>query len=205
MTWALGDYATLEDVRAEINLKEANTASDAALEAYITEASRMIDAFCGGRRFYGTVETHYFDAEQDIADDGRTLLVDDDLSGVVSITLGDGSTLSASDFVLKPANLTPKFAVTILRSSTKSWAHYVTDSENSIALNGTWGYVPGTVPPEDIRRAAISLVRWMFHRKRAQPESGVGGDKGAYNVSSDLPQEIQAGLIYYVRRRFGAA
>ncbi len=204
MAWTLGDYASLDDIRTELGIKATNTDSDGMLEAYITEASRMIDAYCQ-RRFYGVVETRYFDAEADIASDGRTLLVDEDLAGVVSVTIGDGTVLASTDFVTVPSNFTPKFGITMLRSSVHSFANYITNSERAIVVNGTWGFVAGTVPPEDIHRAAISLARWMFHRRKAAPESGAGGDKGAYTVSSDLPQEIQSSLVTYVKRRFGAA
>ncbi len=201
MAWQLGDYCSLDDIRTEVNIKAANTTPDGRIEQYIAEASRKIDDYCQ-RHFYGVVETRYFDAEEDTYD--RDLLLDEDLAGVISITLGDGTILATTDYVTRPANFAPKNTIRMLRSSVHAWQNFVTNSENAIAVNGTWGFNAGTLPPEPVRRAAIELVRWMFHRQRAAPESNAGGDKGGYTVSSDLPKEIQDGLITYVRPRFGA-
>lgn len=202
MAWELGDYCTLEEARAEVGIKAANTDHDSLLEEYIENSSREIDEYCG-RHFYGLEETRYFDPEEDLSEDGRDLLLDEDLAAVISVTIG-GTTLPADEFVTRPANVTPSWGLRMLQSSSMSWYDYTDDSENSIAVAGSWGYNPGTTPPAVIRRACVALVRWKFQRKKAAPEGGAGGDKGAFNVSSDIPAEIQRNLRTFVRWRPGA-
>ena len=190
MAWVTGEYCSLEDVKAELGIVAANTNDDAKLQSYITAASREIDTFTK-RRFYGVVDTRYYHALNDT--DGRRLLLDYDLSGVIEITLGDGSVLAASDYVLEPYNEDPKFAVVLKASSDLSWKNYDTDPERAIAVEGTWGYTAGTVPPEAIRRAAISYTRWRYLARRASPTSGQTGTGGIgeYPVTSHLPDEVQ--------------
>lgn len=192
MTWQAGDYATVEDFRLEINTPR--TTDDALIESIIRQASREIDIFCG-RRFYGAVETRYFDAMRQVNDDNE-LLLDFDLAGVSSIELGDGDTLDTTEYVMLPANDLPKVTIKILASSSKWW-NFDVDPENAIAVTGTWGYVAGSTPPEPIKRACLMLSRWRYAQRKAPFETAGQGDLNAVSVPSGMPENVKQLLLAY--------
>lgn len=193
MAWALGDYVTVEDFRREIRTSE--TSDDVLIEELIRQASREIDQFCG-RHFYGLVQTRYFDALHNV--DGISLLLDEDLAGVISITLGDGTTVAPTEYVMRPLNTTPKVSIKLLASSAKWWT-YTVDPEAAIAIDGTWGYVAGTVPPEPIRRAALMLSRYRYERFQAPFETQGQGDLNAMSTPSAIPEDIKQMLMLYMK------
>lgn len=92
------------------------------------------------------------------------LVLDDDLLTVTRITNGDGTEITGDQYVLLPANTTPKWAVKLKASSGVSWA-YVDDPEGAIEVEGTWGYAHAQ--PDDIRHAAIRLTAWFYHQRQA--------------------------------------
>lgn len=175
------DYCTLEDVKAYLTTSQST--DDLLLADLITDCSRAIDTLTK-RHFYGNLETRTFDAVKNVY--RNTLMLDEDLSTVVSITNGDGNTISASDYVLEPRNWTPRYGITLKVGSGKVWT-YQTDPENAIAVNGSWGYVNGTTPPEVIKRACIRLVRYQYLEKSKKTE----------NIQ--VPDAIQKMLDPYVK------
>lgn len=203
MAWELGDYATLAEVRRAIGIKSTITTDDDLIEEYIEDGSREIERFCGGRKFYGRVETRYYDALLHV--DAQRLLLDDDLTGVVSITLGDGSTLPASSYILEPLNDQPKYALRLKDSATQHWSQYTTDPQAAIAINGTWGYTSGTVPPAVIRRACVKYAQWRYLERRTAPTTEASGTgEGEFNITSGLPPDIQRMLASFVRPAYAA-
>ena len=64
-----------------------------------------------------------------------------DLLAVTSLTNGDGTVLTTSDYKLRAANSLPAWCVRILDSSSQSWT-YDDDPQDAITLDGEWGYVP---------------------------------------------------------------
>lgn len=206
MAWAIGDYCTLTDIKYDQEIVDSagtpipTTKNDTLLEELIHRSSREIDLFCS-RHFYGVSETREFDALDSV--DGDSLLLDDDLAAVGTITLGTGDVLGSSDYVLLPYNVVPKHQIKIKASSAQWWAYDV-DPEAAISVSGTWGYVSGTTPPEPIRQACVALVRWRYKQRQAPFEQAGLGDLGAYNVSSGIPQDVQRMLMPYVKYRFGA-
>lgn len=152
----MADYCTLTELKRFINSNQPD--DDVFLNTLITDSSREIDNYCG-RHFYGEMTTHYFDAIKDVH--GQTLYLDEDLTGVVSITNGDGAVFNTSDYVLEPRNVTPYYGVTLKISSAKIWT-FVVNPENAIALNGTWGFVPGTTPPPVINLSCLRLARLHY-------------------------------------------
>jgi hypothetical protein len=198
MTWKPGDYCTLSDVRTDIGA--ISTSDDDMLENMIHDASREIDSYCA-RRFYAVGETRYYDAIADV--DCVDLYLDDDLTYVTSITNGDGAVLLTTDYVLVPYNRNPKYLVRLKASSGKSWT-YLSDPEKAIIVAGSWGYSPDLTPPDDIRRAAIGLVRWRYQQRQAPFEQAGQGDTGTYTVSSGIPSDIQRMLQPYRKMVFSA-
>ena len=190
-------YTTTAAVKTYIGTSKAT--DDALLATLIPRACQRIDTYCQ-RRFDTRDEVRVFDAVTCI--DGQTLTVDDDLQAVTTITNGDGTTLDANDFVLLPANLTPKFAIKLLSSSGKTWT-YETDPEEAISVEASWGFVAHNTPPDDIIHAAVRLTAWLYHQREAPFETTAMPGLGAITVPSDMPPDIQALLDPYVRTGVG--
>lgn len=191
MAWQLGDYCSAADFKRDIRTSSSD--DDDIIEDIIRQSSREIDLFCN-RHFYGVVETRRFDALYSV--DGLSLLLDEDLSGVVSITVGDGTTVDDGEYVLMPINASPKTAIKILATSGKWWS-FITDPEAAIAIAGTWGFVAGTTPPEPIKRAALMLARYRYEQFQAPFETQGQGDIAAMNVPSAIPESIKNILMSY--------
>lgn len=199
MSWELGDYCTLNDVRVDQSIKATATGDDPLLEDLIEQSSREIDSFCG-RRFYGLSETRYYDALEAV--DGLTLLLDEDFATIATITLGTGDTLDEDEYVLLPLNTTPKHQIKLKSGSSQWWA-FQDSPEAAISVAGSTGYTAGTMPPRPITRACVALVRYHYRKRQAPFESAGMGDLGAYGVSAALPEDVQRILMPYVKYRVG--
>ena len=206
MAYETGDYCSLNDIKYNVGIVDSAGAvidpskDDGLLYDLIHQSSREIDSFCC-RRFYGISETRYYDALDNV--DQNVLLLDEDLAAIGTVTLSDGTALSASDYTLLPYNTTPKHQIRLLASSAK-WYSYTTDPENAVTVSGTWGYVAGTIPPQVIKEACINLVRWRYQQRHAPFEQTGAGDLATYNVTSGIPQDVQRMLGPYRRYKFGA-
>lgn len=209
MAWIIGDYCTLDDIKADQEIVDTttgtptpSTSDDSFIEGLIHRCSREIDDYCGARHFYGISETRLFNALDNV--DGRDLLLDEDLAYAGTITLGTGDVLPPADYVLLPLNTLPKHQIRIKSSSTHAWSSYFVDPEAAIAVSGSWGYTAGTTPPETIRQACIDLVRWRYRRRHAPFEQAGLGELGQYTVPSGMPSDIQRALGPYRHYAFGA-
>ena len=137
MTTARNGYFTLGDfLKWTTPLDMSGDAvDDGVINAIIESACRYFDAeTC--RKFYPTIESRLYDYT-----DERELLVDDDLLEILSITNGDGTTLTASDYNLTPYNIWPKSGIKIKQSSNNYW--YTDNDGNTdaaITINAIWAY-----------------------------------------------------------------
>ena len=83
------------------------------------------------------METRYHDTPAE----GLDLWVDDDLLEVISITNGDDTTVSDSDYNLVPKNDSPHYAIKIIQSSNLYWTlDSAGNSEAVIDVEAIWGY-----------------------------------------------------------------
>jgi hypothetical protein len=156
------DYVTLTQVRAYRNLKAGETADDVKLQDFIRGSCQFIDNYCR-RRFDVRRETRLFDypikprsafgvydaqawvdqmnATGDLG--AGVLRLDADLLSVETLLNGDGSTISASDYVLEPANEGVKHSIRLLSSSGVKWQYGTSGRrEQVISVTGLWGYHP---------------------------------------------------------------
>lgn len=185
------DYSTLAAVKQSLNRTTED--DDAFLEALITRASRMIDDYCQ-RFFVGETQTRNFDAVQDVYE--RTLYLDEDLLSVDVIQNGDGTTITASQYVFEPRNRAPKHGITLKSGTADLWT-YFTDPENAISVTGTWGYSAGT--PDAIQQATNRLVIWWF-KQRSSPFTEVGTtDAGLATINPSMPNDIRLLLQPFIK------
>lgn len=187
------DYCLLTEVKSYLGTDKST--DDAVIAALIPRATAAIDTFCQ-RHFVARTETRCYDAVRDVR--GRTLVLDEDLLAVTTLTNGDGEALASSFYVLEPANHSPKYAIRLKASSGRAWA-YTGDPEQAIAVAGRWGFYDGTLPPDDIRHAAVRLTAWYYHQRQAPFETTGFPDLGQVVVPSSLPADIKALLAPYQR------
>lgn len=191
----MADYCTTAEVKVYKDIAQSD--DDVLLAALITRASARIDRFCA-RTFTARAETRYFDALRDV--DRQKLYLDDDLISVTSITNGDGTTVTSGQYVLEPVNHTPKYQIRLKASSGISWT-YQTDPESAITVSGLWGYASGTVPPDDIKHAAVRLSAWYYDQRPAPFERQAFLDTGVIVTPADMPPDVRILLDPYKRRR----
>jgi hypothetical protein len=139
----LNSYATLAEYKAyKTSRGQSATTSgedDGVIELLLKSASALVDSQTQ-RRFSPYIETRYFDVP-DFDAYYRQLILDDDLLEVISITNGDGTTISSSEYKLLPNNYTPYYSIRLKDSSSILWQLDSSgDRIGVIAVNGVWGY-----------------------------------------------------------------
>ena len=157
-------YCSVTDLRTYLGLTSSE--DDALLNSFILAAQRIIQApppIGSGRVFEASADsTRRFDAMKDV--DKRVLFFDKDLCQITSITNGDGTTVSASEYVTQPVNETPYYAVKLKSSSSVEWL--ITDDgdpESAIVVVGRWAY--SIMPPDDIVHACKRLAAYLYRQK----------------------------------------
>jgi hypothetical protein len=145
-------YATLQEYKDYSDITSSDSTDDAVVEDVITSASRFLDSMTN-RTFYARTETRLFDVPG-----SRKLRLDDDLLTISTLTNGDGTVLTTSDYRLLPANVSPKYAIKLLDTSAVFWeADSSGGYEVAISVLGTWGYVATT--PFDVHQACLEIAK----------------------------------------------
>ena len=188
LTEIAGDTVTITDY--------SDLTDDATIEQVIEAASRIIDGKVSGERvFYDSTGTRIFDVPKGT----RELKLDQDLVSVTTLTNGDGTVLTTSDYYLWPRNTSPKRKIILKESSTYSWTWDSSgNTEGAISVAGTWGWA-ATVPA-DVAEACRLLAIKYFKRKDA-PFGVVGSvDMGQLRQIADEDPDVIAALKHYKRR-----
>ena len=153
LTEIAGDSVTITDY--------TDLTDDRTIEQTVEAASRVIDGLCNGRTFYARTETRLFDVPF-----GRELKVDDDLLTITTLTNGDSTVLTTTDYYLWPRNVSPKRKIVLKESSNYVWTFDSSgNTEGAISVVGTWGYASSA--PADIAEACRILCYRYFKRKDA--------------------------------------
>jgi hypothetical protein len=185
-------YASTVQVKEYLGIT-STVVDDNLLEDLIERAEGLIDAYTG-RSFEATTATKYF-GEGDT--DGQDLpLYGHDLLTVTTLTNGDGTELTSSEYRLFPRNDNPKWIIKLDES--QSWSFSDGDSEISVA--GTWGY--SATPPLDIQHACIRLAAFLYRQKDTSADIDrpmITGD-GVTIMPTNLPVDVTRILDRYKRR-----
>lgn len=142
----LNSYATLLELKNFMTprgLSSSNittdTNDDSIMSVLLETVSRYVDDQCH-RTFYPRFETRYFDIPEEQTND-TILFMDDDLLSITTLTNGDSSTITSTQYVLYPKNTYPKQWIKLLGSSSIMWqASSYGDNESAISLAGLWGF-----------------------------------------------------------------
>lgn len=174
-----------------------NTTMDAALAVIIPQVQAAIDRYCNRTFEASSDTTRYFDALRDVSDDYRTLYLDTDLCAITTVTNGDSTTVTSSQYVSEPRNITPYYALTLKQSATIAWT-YDTTPENAISITGKWAY--STSAPDDVVLAAI---KWSLYLARGREADG--GNEAMFTAAgfmvqpSAMPKDVKILLTPYRR------
>lgn len=143
------NYATLTQLKAYLN--QVPTGVDNLLLDFLDQASRFIE-HQKGRRFDVRRETRRFDIPglsahtplgyypgiRQAGSAQGVLCLDEDLLSLETLTNGDGTAITAGEYVLEPANLYPKKRI---RLTDTIWAMpYTGITRQAISVTGLWGF-----------------------------------------------------------------
>jgi len=185
-------YATLAELRALLGYESANVDDDALLTALLERAQATIEQRAG-RRFEAVAATRYYDPTRDCL--GQTLRLDADLLEPTLMRNGDGATISAGQYVLRPSNGPPYRQIVLKASSGLIWT-YVDDPEDAISITGSWGY-SASAPP-DIVQATLRLAAYMYRQKDAQVyDVSAEPSAGVITVPQGIPRDVRLTLDSY--------
>jgi len=193
-------YTTLTDFKNWFGITDTDAARDAAIEAFIQDVSREIDAACF-RQFYAAASSvRYFTAKS-----GKRLFIDDCTSVSAVATDLDGSLTyatvwAATDYRTMPANVAP-----ITWLETKPFGTYSFDCEvNGNKVTAVWGYCATGAHPEPIRRACL-IQAGLYHRRAGTVYSVAGGESvvNQGETKTGLLPEGREVIAPYVKTRGG--
>ena len=132
-------YCTLAEFKAYITppgqVLSTDAGDDIVIEDIVMRASRRLDALTG-RRFFPRVETRRFDTPP-----SDEMWLDDDLLEILTFTNGDAVAITSADYVLKPTNEYPKYAIRLRDTATIYFTPTSASSyDEAITLSAIWGY-----------------------------------------------------------------
>lgn len=171
-----------------------STLEDDSLQTYLDQAQAELDAQCG-KSFEAATQTRYYRACDIAWGNSRKLLLDKWLLTVTTLTNGDGTVISSSDYWLMPRGIAPFDAIEL--KSTASWA-FGTDGEISVA--GTWGFM--ATADDRVKRVTMRLAEFFYQKRGTTGESQIIGE-GQIVVAAQYPKDVQD-FITAERRRVPA-
>lgn len=132
-------YATLAEYKAYSTARgqtaTTDTTDDGVIVDLLEAASRYLDDKTT-RQFYPTIETRLYDIPC-----GVELWLDQDLLQVITLTNGNASTITTTDYKLNSPNVTPYYSVELRDISSVAWvANSSGSSDQVISLAAWWGY-----------------------------------------------------------------
>lgn len=195
-------YCTTADVKTFAQGDISDTSQDTLYADLILSATAIIDGYTG-RTFEAADNTsRFFDALGDHID-GRSLFlwqegVPTDLCAIESITNGDGTTVTTSQYTTRPKGQTPFHEIRLLTSANIDWT-YSDDWEDAIEISGKWAY--SVTAPQRIKHACIRLAAWLHRQKDTMVDvsNPVLTANGQMIMPSRLPGDVRELLRPYVR------
>jgi hypothetical protein len=190
-------YCTLDQYKGYQNITNVNPTDDVFIEYAINAASRWVDTQTK-TRFYAATETRLFDAPANGKQD--YIVMDMYLLSVDAIVNGNGLTLSASDYYLKPNNAPNKSAIYI--GPSLAWYPASTGSlVQAISVTGSYGY--SATPPSDIFMACMELAKCLYGRRNGENMStqSIVTAAGVIQIPGGTPTWVADVLASY--RRIG--
>jgi hypothetical protein len=188
-------YCSLAEIKNFLRIVSTDTNDDSVLEQLVEGSSRLIDIETR-RTFYARSETHYYNVPE-----SRELWIDDDdLLAITTLTNGDTTTISNTEYNLIPANTVPKYAIVLKEGSLIYWQYSSAgNSEMVISVAATWGYSSTT--PTDIKVACMRIAERAYHNRFGEnaAESTTITASGVVLTPADIPASAARLLASYRR------
>ena len=188
----MAKYVTIADLR-EYAAVTAND-EDSLLSDIIDQAQKIIENQVGFIFDASTDTDRTFDAVDDV--EGDTLWLDQWLLSVNSITNGDGTTVTSSQYVTEPRNDGPFYAIKIRSDASIGW---VAGSyhENAITVNGEWGYSASA--PDDVKWAVLRLAKFLYQGRdhAADLDRPLLTGDGLTIMPGRIPSDVQRVIDFY--------
>lgn len=191
-------YCSIDDVKLYLTITADD--DDALLQSLVDAAQKLIDTYCK-RTFEATADTtRTFDAKYDIDDEGLMLWLDHDLVAITSVTNGDGTTVTGSQYVTEPRNHRPIYGLKLKEGGDVVWT-YSTTPENAISIVGRWAY--STAAPADVKQACIRLAAFLYRQKDNSGDvttEVIQTGMGTAIAPSSMPRDVRYALNPYIRQ-----
>lgn len=149
-------YVTVERIKGYLGIEEEETSDDVLLEELLLSSEDFIDKYTGNT-FVSVSKTKYYQHSNLV---GRTLVLDDYLQSITTLTNGDGNILTSEKYILMPKNGSAYSE--ILLKSDYSW-EFDDILESFITIVGMWGLF--STAPQEIAHATIRLVSYLYRQK----------------------------------------
>lgn len=184
-------YTTLEALKGYLGIAATETNDDDLLSTLINSATDFINNRCG-RQFMASTRTCYYGRG---SLRGQLLILDNDLLSVTTLTNGDGTVITADDYLLWPRNITPYAAIRLKQNRVWSFR----DSDSEIVVTGQWGY--SITPPADIVQACTRLAAHLYRQKDASFFDATSTpEMGGLVIQRGIPPDVDQ-LVRMYRRR----
>jgi hypothetical protein len=189
-------YTTLQNIKDRLNPSSdvVSATDDTFLERVVEGVSRWIDGETG-RQFFCSIETRLYDVPED-----ETLWFDCDYYSLTTVTNGDGTELTTSDYRVLPTNTTPKYGIELKDSSLYVWMPDANgDDDAVISVAGSVGY--SVTAPFDIRETCEDIVVNIYKRRDGNNSSAdsVVTAGGLVITPKDVSAMTRKTLARYVR------
>lgn len=195
-------YIAASDYHSYGNIPGTDNVDDAELALLIARATTIIDQYTGRHFETDSTATCEYTRYYSAADvDGQILYLDKDLAdfATASAIVAGAQAITSSNFVTLPSVDKPYYAIQLKANCPYAWDDATSDGdyENNIAIGGQWGY--STAAPNDIKHAALRLVRWLYQQARVNPQEDrpIVLQSGTTVMPARIPSDITAILDSY--------
>ncbi len=190
-------YCTLAELTTYLGVSDSD--DDALLGPIIDRATAIIDMRCKRTLVATSTSTRNFTIGRDTQ--GPHLFFDDVCAAITQVLNGDTSNteVTSAQYVTKPSNVGPFYAIKILRSASKVW-QYTTDPEDAIAVTGNWGYF--ATLPDEVKHFCIRLSAFLYRQKDSSLDMDrpILTDAGVTLLPAGLNQDLTLLVKAYGRK-----
>lgn len=127
-----------------------------------TKTRRTFEASANTTRYFTASLESQGGAVNDL--DVLELILDYDLATTTGLTItnGDSTTVSSSQYTVKPKNYPPFHTIRLLPSAGIAWT-YTDDPDDAIAISGRWAW--STMPPDDVKAGVCRLAGYLYKQR----------------------------------------
>jgi len=155
-------YTTLALLKVYLGIPATDTDDDALLTVLVGSAQAIVEAYTDRKFEVAAATTRYFTIGKDTH--GPTLLFDADCIAITSVTNGDGTVITAAQYITMPRNEFPWFGIKVLRSSDVIWQYTAqSDPEDAIVVVGKFAY--SLTAPADIVHITQRVAAYLYRQR----------------------------------------